>query len=48
MNIRLERAEGDALRIDREAEAEGLAQEQVKSDIIEYNKLDVNLVSFHY
>ena len=38
MNIRLERAEGDALRIDREAEAEGLAQEQVRNDFIVKNK----------
>ena len=29
MNIRVERAEGEAVRIEREAEAEYIAQEQV-------------------
>lgn len=31
MSIRVERAEGEALRVEREAEAEYLAQEQVRS-----------------
>ena len=30
VNVRVERAEGDVLRIERESEAEGLAQEQVE------------------
>lgn len=29
MNVRVERAEGEAIRIEREAEAEYIAQEQV-------------------
>lgn len=30
VNIRVERAEGEAIRIEREAEAECIAQEQVR------------------
>ena len=30
VNVRVERAEGDVLRIERESEAEGIAQEQVE------------------